>query len=476
MRRALAVLGVVAAILLVPGAASAHPLGNFTVNLYSEIRLTPGELRVDHVVDMAEIPTVQVIPEIDSNGDGILSDAERSAWAASTAHELAANLVVTVDGERIALGVVSAAVHLRPGQGGLDVLRLESTFAATVAEAGDLRFRDDNFTDRIGWREVTAIGTEGTALARSSVPARSVTDRLLAYPQDPLSSPLDVREAAVTFEPGVGPRVAGDVGPGSAGPPGLAGGAFAELVGTSGSTMLLALLLAFAFGALHALGPGHGKTLMAAYLVGAGGRARQAVAVGGAVAVMHTASVLALGVVVLSAKELFAPERVYPWLGLGSGLIAFGLGAGLLVARLGAWGVRAGRVGDRGAGHHDDHEPHHHLGRVHPHAHAVPEGILSRRGIAALAVAGGILPSPTALIVLLATLALDRLAYGLGLIAAFSLGLAAALVVVGLVALRARDVVVRRMSSRFARVLPVLSASAIAVVGLVLAMRGFAQI
>jgi len=474
VRRALAALAVVGAFLLLPGTASAHPLGNFTVNLYAGIRLTPGEVRVDHVVDMAEIPTVQVSPEIDADADGILSDAERSAWAVSTAHELAANLILTVDGERIALGVVSAAVHLRPGQGGLDVLRLESRFAGPVAEAGDLRFRDGNFADRVGWREVTAIGTDGTALERSSVPARSVTDRLLAYPQDPLSSPLDVREAAVTFEAGVAAPVGQDGGPVSAGRPGTSGGAFAGLVGTSDPPMILALLLAFAFGTLHALGPGHGKTLMAAYLVGAGGRARQAVAVGGAVAVMHTASVLALGVVVLGAKELVAPERVYPWLGLGSGLIAFGLGAGLLVARLGAWGARADRMGDRGADHHVDLQRHDHHGHAHPHA--VPEGILSRRGIAALAVAGGILPSPTALLVLLATIALDRLAYGLGLIAAFSLGLAATLVVVGVVALRARDVVFRRMSSRFASAVPVLSASAIAVVGVVLAVRGFAEI
>jgi ABC-type nickel/cobalt efflux system permease component RcnA len=457
---------------LLPGAASAHPLGNFTVNVYAGIRLTPGEVRVDHVVDMAEIPTVQVSPEIDADADGILSVTERSAWALSTAHELAANLTITVDGERIALGVVSAAVHLRPGQGGLEVLRLESTFAGPVAEAGDLRFWDGNFAGRVGWREVTAIGTEGTALARSSVPARSVTDRLLAYPQDPLSSPLDVREAAVTFEAGVAAPMGRDGRAASAGRPGTTGGGLAGLVGASES-MILALLLAFAFGALHALGPGHGKTLMAAYLVGAGGRARQAVAVGGAVAVMHTASVLALGFVVLGARELLAPEHVYPWLGLGSGLIAFGLGAGLLVARLGAWGARADRVGDRGAGHHVDHDHH---GRAHPHAHAVPEAILSRRGIAALAVAGGILPSPTALLVLLATMALDRLAYGLGLIAAFSLGLAGTLVVVGVVALRARDVVLRRMSGRFASAVPVLSASAIAVVGIALAVRGLSEI
>jgi ABC-type nickel/cobalt efflux system permease component RcnA len=468
-------LGVVGAILVLPGIASAHPLGNFTVNLYAGIRLAPGEVRVDHVVDMAEIPTVQVTPEIDSDGDGILSDAERSAWAVSTAHELATNLSVTVDGEPIALEVVSAAVDLRPGQSGLDVLRLESTFAGSVADAGDLHLRDGNFADRVGWREVTAIGTEGTALVASSVPARSVTDRLFSYPQDPLSSPLDVREAAVTFEPGVAAPVEEGGGPGSAERSGTIGGAFAELAGGS-SPMVLALLLAFAFGALHALGPGHGKTLMAAYLVGAGGRTRQAVAVGGAVAVMHTASVLALGSVVLGATELFAPERVYPWLGLGSGLIAFGLGAGLLVARLGAWGARADGVGDRGAGHDVDLERHEHHGHPHPHGHAVPEGILSRRGIAALAVAGGILPSPTALVVLLATLAVDRLAYGLGLIAAFSLGLAASLVVVGVVALRARDMVYRRMSSRFASAVPVLSASAIAVVGVVLAVRGLAEI
>jgi ABC-type nickel/cobalt efflux system permease component RcnA len=472
VKRALAVLAAVGAFLLLPGSAVAHPLGNFTVNLYAGIQLTPGEVRVDHVVDMAEIPTVQVTPEIDSDADGILSDTERSAWAISTAHEMAANLFLTVDEERVELEVVSAAVELGPGQGGLDVLRLESTFAGSVAEMGDLRFRDGNFADRVGWREVTAIGTDGTALVRSSVPARSVTDRLLAYPQDPLSSPLDVREAAVTFEPGVAAPSgqAGESAP--ARRPGT-GGAFAELA-AGGSPMVLALLLAFAFGALHALGPGHGKALMAAYLVGAGGRARQAVAVGGAVAVMHTASVLALGLVVLGATELFAPERVYPWLGLGSGLVAFGLGAGLLVTRLGAWGARADHVDDRGAGHL--HELHDGRGRGQPHTHAVPKGILSRRGIAALAVAGGILPSPTALVVLLATMALDRLAYGLGLIAAFSLGLAAALVVVGVVALRARDMVYRRMSSRFASAVPVLSASAIAVVGIVLAVRGFAQI
>jgi len=231
------------------------------------------------------------------------------------------------------------------------------------------------------------------------------------------------------------------------------------------------LLLAFGFGALHALGPGHGKTLMAAYLVGAGGRAGHAVAVGGSVAVMHTASVLALGFVVLTLTEVFAPERVYPWLGLASGLIAFGLGASLLVARLGSWS--GGRSDPE---HHHPHEGGSTVQHGHAHPHPVPSRPLSRKSLTALAVAGGMLPSPTALVVLLAAVALDRIAYGLALIGAFSLGLATALVVVGLIALRARDVVAGRMSGRTARLVPVLSAASIALLGLVLTFRGFVQI
>jgi ABC-type nickel/cobalt efflux system permease component RcnA len=219
---------------------------------------------------------------------------------------------------------------------------------------------------------------------------------------------------------------------------------------------------------------------MAAYLVGAGGRPKQAVAVGGAVAVMHTASVLALGFVVLSATRLFPPERVYPWLGLGSGLVALGLGAGLLVTRFGVWsnGRRAALAHDHDhehAGEHGHDDEHAHGG--HGHTHAIPDApVLSRRGLMALAVAGGILPSPTALVVLLGSVAFHRVAYGLGLIAAFSVGLATALIVVGILALRARDLVSRRMSGTVGRLVPVFSASAIVVLGLALTVRGFVQL
>ena len=471
LRRALVFAGVVAAVLSAPAAAIAHPLGNFTVNRYAGIELTPDEVRIDYVLDLAEIPTVQVRPEIDADADGDVTDAERAAWAARTAPTLLANLTLTVDGRPVPLDVVSSSMRFRPGQGGLDILRLEATFAGPVASTGELAFADANFADRIGWAEVTAAGADGAAVAGSSVPARSVSNALLSYPQDLLSSPLDVHEATLSFHPGTSTAAASTDGASANGSrPDVTGGAFAGLVGRTGPFMLVALLLAFGFGALHALGPGHGKTLMAAYLVGAGGRARHAVAVGGSVAVMHTASVLALGLVVLTVTEVFAPERVYPWLGLASGLIAFALGASLLVARLGSWS--GGRTDPEHHHPHEDGSTAH--GHVHPHP--VPSRPLSRKSLTALAVAGGMLPSPTALVVLLAAVALDRIAYGLALIGAFSIGLATALVVVGLIALRARDAVADRMSGRTARLVPVVSAASIALLGLVLTFRGFVQI
>lgn len=462
IRRAVLTVGVIAAVLLAPGAAIAHPLGNFTVNTSAGIVLSPGVVRVDYVVDMAEIPTVQVRPELDADGDGVVTGDERAAWAFDEAIEVVANLSLSVYGRAVDLAVDSATAELLPGAGGLDILRLEVTAAAEVGSAGAVVLRDANFEDRVGWNEVTAAGVDGVALSNSSVPAESLTDRLRTYPRDLLSSPLNVREASFSFAPGRSAASASaQQGEGTSSRPDAVGGAFAGLVGRTGPLMVLALGLAFGFGALHALGPGHGKTLMAAYLVGSGGRLRQAVVVGGAVAVMHTASVLALGFVVLTATEAFAPERVYPWLSIASGLIAFGLGAALLVSRLGAWRARP----------HDDHRHDH--GHAHPHE---PRAVLSRRGLVALAAAGGILPSPTALVVLLAAVALHRAAYGLALIGAFSLGLATALVVVGLVAMRARDAVARRMSSRLVRLVPVASASAIAVLGTVLAVRGVAQL
>ena len=228
----------------------------------------------------------------------------------------------------------------------------------------------------------------------------------------------------------------------------------------------------------HAAGPGTARTSS-----GPAPNCSDAVGVGAAVSVMHTASVLTLGLLVLSAERLFAPERVYPVLGLASGVIALGLGSALLVARIHA-STDEGRAGSHGHGHwnghSNDHERGHEHGRRRDHedaARSTPPGSpISRRGLLALAFSGGILPSPSALVVLLASVSLGRTALGLALIAAFSAGLAAALIGVGMLTLRARDLAQRRLTDRAARLLPIASAGAIAAMGLFLAVRGALQL
>jgi nickel/cobalt transporter (NicO) family protein len=368
-----AVLAVLAAALAVAGAgpAAAHPLGNFTVNSYSGLRVGPDRLVVDYVLDMAEIPAFQARQAIDGDRDGKVSDAEAAGWRDRECPRLAGGLRATVDGRPLPLRVATAAVAFPAGVGGLRTLRLECALAAPLPTAGghhDLAYTDGNQAGRVGWREITATG-DGATLDAADVPARSASGRLTAYPEDQLRSPLDQRRAAVRFRPG-GPR-AGDAGePGAAGPAGgrrgvdRATAAFTALVAErrlSPGFGLLALALAVLLGAAHALAPGHGKTVMAAYLVGLRGSLRQAATIGATVTVTHTAGVLLLGLV-LSASRAVASERVYPWLGLASGLLLAGVGLTL-----------AGRALTGHRHPHPHAHPHPH-GTAHPHHHGPGPG------------------------------------------------------------------------------------------------------
>jgi nickel/cobalt transporter (NicO) family protein len=451
--------------------AWAHPLGNFTINRYAGLVLSPGRIDVRYVVDMAEIPTFQESPAIDTDGDGSLDATERRRWASRRASEVMANLTLTVDGERVDLGVVSQSARMRTGQAGLPVLSFAARFRGSLTRSsGNVRYSDGNFLGRIGWKEVTARSNDGVAISDSSVPATSLSRELQSYPKDLLSSPIEVSEATLVFHPGrgEGTTASSNAARVTQAAPGASGGAFAALVirPLTPLVLVLSLLLAFGFGAIHALGPGHGKTITAAYLVGQGARPRQAAAMGAAVAIMHTASVLVLGLVVFVVARSFPAEQVYPWLTLGTGLVALALGAGLLMARI--WARRKGTDPWHGHAHiHSMGDPDHDHEEIRP---------MTPRGLVALAMAGGMLPSPTAFVVLTGAVAAHRVGYGLALIFAFSLGLAASLLAVGLLALRARAAVSRHLSGGWMSVVPIGSALVIVSLGLFFATKGIAQL
>ena len=457
-------------VLFVAPAAIAHPLGNFTVNRGSAIRLTPGVTEVDYTIDMAEIPTYQELPAIDTDGDGAASAAELAAWAHREARLVLPGLELRIDGSAVMLSPTSATAALLPGQAGLQTLRFEGAFSGRVTpRSGSISYEDGNAKDgRIGWREVTAIG-DGVALGGSTVPATSPSDDLRAYPQDMLSSPLDVTSMTATFT-ATAAEAGSRAGPGAPTPAGTVARPATEAAGFAGvlarrglALVFLGLLLAFAFGAWHALLPGHGKTLMAGAMVGAGARPRQALTVAAAVASMHSAAVIALGLAVIGLQQTFRPEVLYPWLGTLSGVAAVALGAYLVWTRSGVWRHRRHHADghDHARGHdHDDHD-----------VVLQEDGRLSRKGILTLAFAGGILPAPSALLAMLAAIQAHRVVYGLALVAAFSAGLACALLGVGIGALRARDAIARRASDRVALALPLISAVAIVIAGLAIAGR-----
>jgi nickel/cobalt transporter (NicO) family protein len=428
--------------LVAPAPASAHPLGNFTVNSAAAVTVSPGAVRIDYALDLAEIPTFQELPAIDADGDDVAEPAELDAWAKNRALALAAGLSVELEESRVPLAVAGATAALRPGQGGLGVLRLDAVLEGPLPRTGLVVLRDGNDQGRVGWREITAVGAGGVAVRGSSVTSTSPSDHLRRYPEGLLTSPPSIREASFRYGPDDhgGSSVPGGGAATAAPRPGDALGALVANPELSAPLGLVAVLVAFAVGALHALAPGHGKTLAAGYLAASGAGIRHALRVGAAVAVMHTAAVLALGVAILGVQRAFPAERVYPWLGVVGGGAAVALGAALLRSRL-----RAARGDGHGHGHAPD--------------------LLSRRGLIALALSGGLLPSPSAVVVLLGAAALGRMVFGLALVAAFGVGLAAALAGVGVLAVRARDSIGRRLPAPLARAIPIGGAAAILAMG-----------
>ena len=476
MKRTVSAGLIVCAVLLVPAvAASAHPLGNFTVNRYAGLRIGPDRIQIHYVVDMAEIPTFQERRVIDSNRDGVLSGTERAGYAARTCARLAERLAVVVDNTELSLVTNASAITFPPGAAGLPTTRLECAMSGRFRPDGSAHavvVRDGNYAGRIGWREITA-NPDGTTFQASSVPRVSASAELTAYPQDLLSSPPAVTSATVRFTPG-GAIAAHERAAvvGTILPRGVdrATQAFTSFIARRhvtvaffGVTVALAILL----GAVHALAPGHGKTVMAAYLLGEQGSFRQGAIIGLTVTVTHTAGVVLLGVIVAASSAL-APERLYPFLGALSGGLMLMVGAGLLRRAL-----RTRRQTHDGDHDHEDD---------HAHPHREPSST-SLRSLIGVGFAGGLVPSPSALVVLLGAIALGRVWAGLVLVVCYGLGMAATLSGAGLLLVKVRGRLERRHatagSSRLMPLLaalPVATALIVCAVGLALTARGVAKI
>jgi nickel/cobalt transporter (NicO) family protein len=455
VRRLAAFVAAAAGVVALLGAAApadAHPLGNFSINHLTYVSVSPDRVELRYVLDQAEIPTFQ---ERGKSSAEVLA-AKRA--------EVLRNLTVTADGRAVPLRALpGATIALPPGQGGLRLTRVELPLAADAPGARDVVVRDGTFAGRVGWKAIVPRPGTGTAV-RTAAERGDPTNGLRTYPRSSLESPREQRTAALTARPGDGTLAA---------PPGHGAGATASDSDRSGDgftgvlqdaldgdgVLVLLLLAAFGWGAIHALSPGHGKAMVAAYLVGTRGTARHAAALGGIVTVTHTAGVFALGLVTLLLSQFLVPEDIYPWLTLASGLLVVVVGGTVLRGR-----IRAARH-SRAHAHGHDHHHHHHHEEV------------SMKGLLAIGASAGLIPCPSALVVLLGAIAQHEVALGMLLIVAFSLGLAASMTAIGVAVVYAGRLTARLdFKGRVATALPVVSGLVIVGAGLILSAQAIPEV
>jgi len=454
--------------LLAMGIVDAHPLGNITTNHLTRLTIQSSDVLVHYVLDDAEIPTYAVLRSLDPEARP--SHAVLASWAASHATEIAPQLLLTSDAKPLSLKAIQSSVVLRPGAGGLPILYFTADYLAALTPGPHtLRYKDATLAGRLGWRDVVVA------------PARESTNELRAYPNALLRSATDRTAVSITRS-AAGVLAVKDVDEAVAAPdaPSLARmNDLSDVLKRDLSDPLIligALLLAVGLGALHALEPGHGKTLLAISLVGARATISQAAILAAALTIAHTTGVLAFGVLALCLTHYFLPDAVYPWIAIVSGVFVAGLGARALGKTL-AQRARPRTDAEIARAALQAHDRAHAQGLAHDHgdlddeAHARSHAIagsapLSFRAALVAAAAGNVAPCPAAFVALLAAIYLHRIGYGLVLIVAFSVGLALTLTILGIAVVRSAGWLMRRPHfDRLAAYAPLVTAAAISVIG-----------
>jgi len=503
------------ACLLLFGAAVgfSHPMGNFSVNHYSRLEVSGRGIQLVYAIDLAEIPTFDLLRSWQLERT---SPKERlEAKAREQAKLWLQQLEIKSGSERVFPKFLSSELVISDGAGNLPVTRITSR-ATLEAPGGTLQYEDHNFPDRAGWKEIVIGAGKDAILRQASQSSKDVSNALSSYPPDPtLAPPQDLR-AELTWLPEMSPEelpqkpLLAERRPVSkpvitpipqpksapaasspatttaaAAPPGsvVRGDMLSRLLHQREITpwmMLVGIAAAFLLGGAHALTPGHGKTIVAAYLVGSRGTLKHAAFLGAMVTFTHTISVFVLGLATLFFFRFVMPETITQWLGVASGLSIVAIGLWMACTR---WRA-ASHVHDHhdhGHDHHHHdhaHEHHHHdhshdhgHDHPHPHTHSHIPNELSWGGLVALGASGGLVPCESALVLLLGAIALRRVGFGLLLLVSFSAGLAIVLMAIGAIVLFARNLLPERKSSgsnAFFRYVPVASAAIVTVVGIIM--------
>ena len=518
----------------------AHPMGNFSVSHYARFQVTARGIELEYVLDLAEIPTFELLR--DWKLERTSSQQELEKKAVEQAGLWLKKLEIASGGKPVVPQFQGADLVVADGAGDLPIVRITTRAHLDLRDGGTLQYEDRNFPDRAGWKEIVIRSGAGATLQKASQSGNDISRALTQYPPDPtIAPPQDLRaelewtanrpviarnaeqvERPVTqIVPVPQPRPAAPAAPPAtmtpqAAPPGavVRGDFLSRLLHQREITpwmMLVAIVAAFVLGAAHALTPGHGKTIVAAYLVGSRGTLKHAAFLGAMVTFTHTITVFALGLATLFLFRYIVPEKITQVLGAVSGLSIVGIGGWMLYSRMRRVAHSHTHAHDH---HHHDHDhphdhdhqhehahdhvhphthgEHHHHGHDHAHLHThddhhhhahehshdhgpgghthMPDEI-SWGGLVALGASGGLVPCESALVLLLSAIALGRVGLGLILLVSFSLGLALVLMAIGVLVLYAKALLPESKRSGdhgFFRWMPIASATLVILVGLLM--------
>lgn len=504
--------------------AAAHPMGNFSVSHYTRFEVTAHGVEMIYALDLAELPTFDLLRQWGLERTSPRADLERKAT--EQARAWTGNLQIASGGSPVKPKFLKADLVIADGAGDLPIVRISSHLRLDVTP-GKLEYEDGNFAERAGWKEIVIRAAKGVVLEHASQGPEDRSNALTQYPQDPAVAPPQDLRAAVEWTatpPALAaapkprpvpvvtpiPQPKGPATPAPVTMSAKAAPAGSVVKGDFLSRMLhqreltlgmivIAMVVAFALGAAHALTPGHGKTIVAAYLVGSRGTLKHAMFLGAMVTFTHTVSVFLLGLATLFLFQYVVPEKITQVLGAISGLSIVAIGAYMMYTRI--RGILPTAVPahhhqhdhDHGQDHHHhdhahvphdhDHHQHHrehvhsHGSRVHSHgpgghvhSHEMPDEI-SWGSLVALGASGGLVPCESALVLLLSAIALGRAGLGLILLVAFSLGLAIVLMGIGVLVLYAKHLLPKSGNAHrhpAFRWIPVASAGIVVFVGLLM--------
>jgi nickel/cobalt exporter len=518
--------------MLIATIASAHPMGNFSINHYSAISVAEKSVQLEYIIDLAEIPTFQEMENLDKDHNRLIDENEGEQFAKAKGKEFIQNLSLYLNSSPLSLKMIRSSLTILPGAGGLPTAIIRTQYIggwkkAVLPERNAIEFKDSNYQDRIGWKEIVIRRSQ---LITVSLKLAEFTDRsseLTRYPDDATISPPQETEATFNFAIPSKVIAAGEAKkdhpsnfamdaesrlkeedpvksaslisatekervakrsekPVVKIPINRREDSFTRLISAkelNGEIIFFSLLVAFALGSMHALSPGHGKAIVAGYLVGSRGTAWHALFLGGVVTLTHTIGVFALGLITLVGSRYILPEDLYPWLGFVSGVSIVIIGISLFRKRLKALKAKDHHDPAHLHSHGHSHTHHHHnheSDHDHDHSHTPADpgsGMITWKSLLTVGISGGALPCPSALVVLLSAISLHRVGFGLLLILAFSLGLAVVLTSIGVLFVYASGWTSNfRVGGKLLYRMPLVSSLIISILGFAIAIQSLLKV